>query len=227
MLSAEGYTYLLTTQGFPCFGYTPQKLPISVSEIAKVIDHLKSRKSPGPDGLTNEYYKSFKSILSPYLCQTFQHIISTANPPKEMLHALVTTIPKPGKSPDHVCNYRPISLLNCDIKIFSKLLADRINEVLPSLIHPDQVGFVKNRQARDGTRRILNLIQMARSSPGDSILISLDAEKAFDIVNWCYLSNVLSHFGFCDSILRAVMSLYTSPSASVFASGFLSSSFNI
>lgn len=77
-----------------------------------------------------------------------------SNPPKVMLYAMVMTIPKPGKSPDEVSNYRPISLLNCDIKIFLKLLAEKVNEILPSLVHRDQVGFVQNRQATDDTCRI-------------------------------------------------------------------------
>lgn len=149
--------------------------------------------------------------LSPLLVQAFSHVISSTTPPKEMLQAVITIIPKPGKSPDNVMNYRPISLLNCDIKIFLKLIADRVNSVLPSLIHPDQVGFISQRQASEGTRRILNLIQLAKLSPSDSILLSLDAE-VFDRVNWHYLSLALEKFGFCDSIFHAIMSLYTSPS---------------
>lgn len=69
-----------------------------------------------------------------------------------MLQAIITTIPKPGKFSDSVANFSPISLLNTDIKIFSKILADRINTVLPLLVHLDQVGFVSKRQSRDGTR---------------------------------------------------------------------------
>lgn len=137
---------------------TALNAPISEEEIVKVIEHLKPRKSPGPDGLTNEYYKIFHSTLAPYLCNTFQNIVATASPPKEMLQAVITTIPKPGKPSDNVTNFRPVSLLNCDIKIFSKLIANRVNAALPSLVHHDQVGFVANRQARDGTCRILNLL---------------------------------------------------------------------
>lgn len=95
--------------------------------------------------------------MSPHLLNTFRNIANTAKPPKEMLQAIITVIPKPGKPPDNVSNYRPISLLNCDIKIFSKLIANRLNEVLFSLVHLDQVGFILKRQARDGTHRILDL----------------------------------------------------------------------
>lgn len=201
--------------------------PITINELLKVIDSSKLNKSPGPDGLPNEYYKSFKSTLSPFLLATFQHIIAEKLPPTEMLHATVITIPKPGKPIDIVANYRPVSLLNCDIKLYSKLLADRINKILPSLVHPDQVGFVAHRQARDGTRRILNLIQLAKLKSSDSIVISLDAEKAFDRVNWSFLSQVLINFGFVGDIYHAVMSLYTSPSARVYSSGFLSTPFSM
>lgn len=144
-----------------------------------------------------------------------------------MLQALITTIPKSGKPPDQVSNYRPISLLNCDIKFFSKLIAVRLSDILPSLVNPDQVGFIKNRQARDGFRRILDLIQIARSTPADSVLVSLDAEKAFDRVSWPYLQRVLSKFGFQGFIRQAISSLYTYPSAKVLPSGFVSSSFSI
>lgn len=68
-----------------------------------------------------------------------------------MLQAIVTTIPKP--SFDSEANYRPISLLNLDIKIFSKLIAD-CNKALASLIHPEQVGFI-TEIPRDGIHRTL------------------------------------------------------------------------
>lgn len=58
--------------------------------------------------------------------------IISATPPKEILRAVITTIPKPGKPVDDVMNYRTISLLNCNIKIFSKLIADRVNMILLS-----------------------------------------------------------------------------------------------
>lgn len=88
--------------------------PIESLELLKVINSSKLNKSPGPDGLNNEYYKLFKNEVLPSLTSMFNFIVCTGQPPAEMLQAIITTIPKPGKSPDQVTNYRPISLLNCD-----------------------------------------------------------------------------------------------------------------
>lgn len=72
-----------------------------------------------------------------------------------MLQAIIATILKPGISLDNPTNFRPISLLNNGI--FLKILANRFNNILPNL----------NRQARDGTQHILNLIQIATLIPSD------------------------------------------------------------
>lgn len=179
------------------------------------------------DGIINEYYQHFHGILAPYLLATFQTFVLGKPPPREMLAAIITTIPKPGKPTYQVTNYRPISLLNTDIKMYAKILSDRINAVLLSLVHSDQVGFVAKRQVRDGTRLILDLVQLAQKSSNDAILLSLDAEKAFDSINWTYLKAVLSKFGFRGPILLAILSLYSTPSASVLSYGFLSYPFDI
>lgn len=201
--------------------------PVTLQEIQKVFNFSKLLKSPGPDGLPNEYYNTFADILSlPFqmVCQSF---FPTQPPPEEMLQAIISTIPKPGKLSDHTANFHPISLLNSDIKFISKILGNGINTLLLLLISSYQVGFIPNRQTRDGTRRILDLIQFATLSNYNSVLISLEAEKAFDRVNWLYLQKVLSKFGFSGPILHAISSLYTSPSAKVFTSGFFSHNFPI
>lgn len=98
---------------------------------------------------------------------------------------------------------------------------------MPDLIHIDQSGFTKGRQAPDATRRMINLIHYAESSRTPSLLFSLDAEKEFDRVPWSYLQKILLKFGFKEHIFRAIMALYSNPSAQVYSADMLSQPFNI
>jgi len=58
---------------------------------------------------------------------------------------VITLIPKPGKDPLLVTNFRPITLLNCDYEILSKVINNRLCSLLPKLIKNDQTGFIKGR----------------------------------------------------------------------------------
>lgn len=106
---------------------------------------------------------------------------------KERLQALLTIIPKPDKDSSLPGNYRPISLLNSDLKIYAKTLALRLLDLLPSLIHPDQVGFVKGLQVPDATRCMIHILKNIELHKTPALYLVLDAEKAFNQVHWGYL----------------------------------------
>lgn len=186
--------------------------PFTISEILQVINNLPNSKSPGPDGFTGEYYKIFQNILAPILCHTFNSATKSESFPAEMLSAMVVTLPKPGKEPTSPKNFRPISLLNLDLQIYAKLIANRLKNILPFLIHKDQSGFTKGRQASDATRRMINIIHHVESTKTPSLFLFLDAEKAFDRVHWGYISSVLHKFGLQGQIHNAIMALYSTPS---------------
>lgn len=84
---------------------------------------------------------------------------STASFPVEMLRVVIVTIRKPDKDLTVTSNFRPISLLNVDVKIYAKVLANRLFTLLPTRVHHNQVGFIRDRQAPDGTRGLLNLFK--------------------------------------------------------------------
>lgn len=96
--------------------------PITLQEVLKTFQSSKLLKAPGPDGLPDEYYQTFSTILAPYFQTTCNSIITDKSPPAEMLRATLSTIPKPGKSLENPANFRPISLLNSNIKLFSKII---------------------------------------------------------------------------------------------------------
>lgn len=163
-----------------------------------------------------------------HICKQFSQSLQTQqHSPPEMLQAYIVTLPKPGKEPNTPPNFRPISLLNTNIKIYAKLIAKRLANFIPSLIQRDQMGFVKGRQTSDATRRIINIIHHIEHRKTPSLLLSIDTEKAFDRVHWKYMSMTLSKFGFCGHIMNAVLALYSCPSAQVYTSSMLCTPFQI
>lgn len=119
-------------------------------------------------------------------------------------------------------SYRPISVLNIDYRLFASIIAKRIEIILPELIDTDQTGFVKDRQTQDNVRRVLYLVENMSRSHLKSLVISLDAEKAFDSVRWEFLYLVLQRFGFHDLVINCLKSLYLRPTAQIKINGSLS-----
>ncbi|XP_053567848.1 probable cation-transporting ATPase 13A4 [Bombina bombina] len=87
----------------------------------------------------------------PTLLKLYNQIDSDHPFSENMLEAYITVLPKPGKPPTNPTHFRPISLLNVDLKLYSKILANRLNPILPHIIHTDQSGFVPMRKAKDNT----------------------------------------------------------------------------
>ena len=83
--------------------------------------------------------------------------------------------------------------------------------MLPQIISLDQTGFIRQRQTQDNIRRTLNIISHVMESNEEAVLVGLDAEKAFDCVNWTFLFRVLEEFGFHSIFIRSLQALYENP----------------
>lgn len=102
---------------------------VSTAEVQEAINLLQNGKSPGPDGFTVEFYKSYSSVLAPILQRVYNESFLLGRLPKTMSEASISLLVKKDKDPLLCSSYRPISLLNVDFKILSKILALRLQQV--------------------------------------------------------------------------------------------------
>uniref|UniRef100_A0A3B4YV99 Reverse transcriptase domain-containing protein n=1 Tax=Stegastes partitus TaxID=144197 RepID=A0A3B4YV99_9TELE len=201
--------------------------PITREEVMEAISALKNNKAPGPDSLTPEFYKAFCDLLIDPLLDMLSYSFNSGGLPHTMMDANIFLILKKGKAAEDCASYRPISLLDVDRKLLAKILARRLEGILSDIISVDQTGFISGRNSSNNTRRLLNLIQHSSGSKAKSLVISLDAEKAFDRTEQPYLLKVLSKFNLGDNFIKWISLLYAAPQASVITNGLKSPAFTV
>ena len=175
---------------------------ITEKELLKALKSMENDKLPGNDGLSKEFYETFWTDIKTFFISSIKKSKEIKELCPSQRQAVIKLIEKKGRDKRFIKNWRPISLLNVDTKLISKVLSERIKNVLPSIISENQTAYVKNRFISEGRRLIDDLSEFCDTFKKEGFLVTIDIEKAFDSVNHNFLIATLEKFGFGKTFIQ-------------------------
>lgn len=145
------------------------------------INVSKGDNSPGPDGFSMQFYKSFWSLIG--------HDVNVVNAfalERRNIHAInyswLFLIQKSLLSAD-IDNFRPISLENCCYKIITKCVANRLKSVLDTIIDLLQTAFLSGRNILDSVAIVEEILSHLHETKQPGLLLKIDFKKSFNRIN--------------------------------------------
>jgi hypothetical protein len=178
--------------------------------------------APGSDGIPYSVYKKLWSITGSYILKAWSFSCATGSLPPSHKESIITLLPKEGKDLKDIKNWRPITLSNCDSKIITKALSMKISKVLDEIIDVNQTAYVNGRAVADNLRSIMFMKEKCAEEKIESILVSLDAKKAFDSVSHKYIEVTLRKYGFGEEFINCFKTLYKDLTAKILINGHMS-----
>ena len=199
--------------------------PFTLEELDVAVTQLSHNKSPGLDGLTSEFYQFFWPALKNYILSVFNNSILSGSMPVSYRRAIITLLPKKGDLLD-IANWRPVSLLNTDYKIYAKVVTNRLKHFIDQVVHRDQSYSVPGRSIFDNINLMRDSLLFCNSNNLPLALLNLYQKKAFDNVDHKYLFNTLKAMGFDQRFISYVQVMYFNTQSLIKVGGSLTSPFS-
>lgn len=188
-------------------------------EIKVVVFSLNKDSAPGPDGFGAFFFQSYWQIISKDVIKAVLEFFTSGWILPGFNSNTIALIPKVPNAAS-VDQYRPIAMANFKFKIISKIIADRLAQIMPSIISKEQKGFIQDRNISDclcTASEVSNLLQ--NKTFGGNLILKIDISKAFDTLEWPFLISVLKAFGFNNTFFNWIEVILKSASLSISVNG--------
>jgi hypothetical protein len=195
--------------------------PYEAAEVKTALFQMYPMKAPGPDGFPAHFFQRNWELCGQEVTDSVLRILHGTDSPEEVNSTFIVLIPKVA-SPTELGQFRPISLCNVMYKIASKVLANRLKEILPEIISQEQSAFVPGRLITDNiitAYECLHFMKRNKSKKHRHCALKLDMRKAYDRVEWEYLEAIMIKLGFDVEWVNLVMRMISTVSFSVLFNG--------
>ncbi|KAL0294428.1 UNVERIFIED_CONTAM: hypothetical protein Sradi_6888600 [Sesamum radiatum] len=194
---------------------------VTREEIKDAFFDIAEDKAPGPDGYSSGFYKAAWPVIGEEMIKAILEFFTTGRLLKQVNTTILALIPK-VRAPSTVSDFRPISCCNVLYKVITKIIVQRLRLVLDKLISPSQNAFVPGRSIGDNILLAQELFAgYNRQGLPMRCALKVDLRKAYDTVEWDFLSAVLQMFGFSGTFIGWVEECVTTPMFSVASMGTL------
>jgi hypothetical protein len=192
--------------------------PFDEDEIAKVVQGCNGDKAPGPDGFSLAFFQHCWSVVRTDVLAVCNEFHEHCQFERSLNATFVSLIPRKHGA-DQIKDFRPISLVGGMYKIIAKLLANRLGVVLGKIVSPSQNAFVKGWQILDSVLIANECLDCRLKSNTPGVICKLDLKKAYDHVNWDFLSYLLRRCGFSEKWRKWIYFCISSVKFSVLVNG--------
>lgn len=147
---------------------------------------MEKNKATRPDKIPIEFYQCCWDIIKEDIIQLFDVFYLGTLEIKRLNYGIITLLPKVTGA-ERIQQYRPICLLNCLYKWFTKVMTIRIEPVAHKIIQREQTAFIKGRNIMTGVLSLHEIMHQTKITGKVGIILKLDFEKAYDKVNWEFM----------------------------------------
>ena len=195
--------------------------PFVKAKVEIALSQMEALKSPGPDGMPPLFFQQFWPIIGDEVADVVLTCLNTGSVPSSINQTFITLIPK-VKSPVRVSEYRPIALCNILYKLISKVIANRLKNILPSIISETQSAFQSSKAISNNILiafETLHHMKNQKSKKLGFMAMKLDMSKVYDRVEWSYLVKIMEKLGFCEKWVSLVYECISTVSYSILVNG--------
>ncbi|XP_061366310.1 uncharacterized protein LOC133309544 [Gastrolobium bilobum] len=174
-------------------------------EIKSIVFKMGRFKAPGPDGLNAAFFQSQWHLVGKSVCELIRSIFDDPRKIQLVNQTHLCLIPKVD-NPECVRDFKPISLCNVSYKIVTKVIANRLRNLMPRWVAPNQCSFVKGRHSADNIMVAQEIIHLMKKKKGNQgwMMIKVDLEKAYDRLSWSFIHDTLSELGLPGKLISLI-----------------------